>query len=239
MVTGSLRLQHHIQTSRRIPEHQGQIRISIFAGSQNYFPPNLFQNPMRNGGRASLWPRTDSSVIHSFIANYHSALANRVIWRVTDVSAYVLSCPVLAISGELIMLRPIQVLPGTPCSSRYNTDGGKARSSFPNAPGAIPPLSPFAGLSISLRRALFLAAASDCVDEHDRVAEFRRPTWYPMGMKRHRTEYTESRTHSPMTPWVHIPSQADPTKLNPLAPAWVPGKGYPVYWIEVNGFTFQ
>lgn len=42
-----------------------------------------------------------------------------------------------------------------------------------------------------------------------------------------------------MTFWVHAPSKSDPTKLNPPAPAWIPGKGYPVYYVEVDGFTFQ
>ena len=58
-------------------------------------------------------------------------------------------------------------------------------------------------------------------------------------MKRHWIEDTESRTHGPMPPWVHIPSQADPTRLNPFAPAWIQGKGYPVYYIEIDGFTIQ
>jgi hypothetical protein len=58
-------------------------------------------------------------------------------------------------------------------------------------------------------------------------------------MKRRWIEFTEEWTHGPMTFWVHIPSQADPCKLDPPAPGWIPGKGYPVYYVEVDGFTFQ
>ena len=58
-------------------------------------------------------------------------------------------------------------------------------------------------------------------------------------MKRHWIEYTERWTPGPMTYWVHIPSHDDPDKLVPPPPAMVPGKGYPVYYVEVDDFTFQ
>ena len=58
-------------------------------------------------------------------------------------------------------------------------------------------------------------------------------------MKRHWIEYTETWTKGPMTFWVHIASGSDPAALTPRVPAWVPGKGYPVFHVEVDGFTFQ
>ena len=56
-------------------------------------------------------------------------------------------------------------------------------------------------------------------------------------MKRHWIEYTEQWTHGPMTYWVHVESV--PGKFDPPAPVLVAGKGYPVYYVEVDGFTFQ
>ena len=58
-------------------------------------------------------------------------------------------------------------------------------------------------------------------------------------MKRHWIEYTELWMRGPMTFWVHVPSRDDPAKLTPPPPAWIPGKGYPVYRVEVDGFTFH
>ena len=58
-------------------------------------------------------------------------------------------------------------------------------------------------------------------------------------MKRHWIEYAETWTPGPMTYWVHVEAKSDPTKLNPPAPAPIPGKGFPVYYVEVDGFTFQ
>ena len=61
-------------------------------------------------------------------------------------------------------------------------------------------------------------------------------------MKRHWIEYRTTRTHGPMTYWVHraadgkawYKSQAhDP----PLEPA-VPGKGFPLLFVEYRDFTF-
>ena len=42
-----------------------------------------------------------------------------------------------------------------------------------------------------------------------------------------------------MTYWVHVPSEADPNKLVPPTPTRIPGKGYAIYFVEVDGFTFQ
>lgn len=58
-------------------------------------------------------------------------------------------------------------------------------------------------------------------------------------MKRRWIDYAETWTRSPMTYWVHIESSSDPTETMPPAPASIPGKGYPVYYVEVDGFTFQ
>jgi len=58
-------------------------------------------------------------------------------------------------------------------------------------------------------------------------------------MKRHWIEYAETWTPGPMTYWVHVESESDPSRLSPSAPAPVPGKGYPVYYVEVDGFVFQ
>ena len=58
-------------------------------------------------------------------------------------------------------------------------------------------------------------------------------------MKRHWIEYTEQWTQGPMTYWVHIPSHDDADKLVPPPPTRVSEKGYPVYYVEVDGFTFQ
>ena len=58
-------------------------------------------------------------------------------------------------------------------------------------------------------------------------------------MKRHWIEYTEDWTHSPMTYWVHVEAESDAAKLNPPAPAPIPGMGHPVFYVEVDGFTFQ
>lgn len=58
-------------------------------------------------------------------------------------------------------------------------------------------------------------------------------------MKRHWIEYTETWTRGPMTPWVHVESPSDPMQMTPPAPTPISGKGYPVYYVEVDGFTFQ
>ena len=58
-------------------------------------------------------------------------------------------------------------------------------------------------------------------------------------MKRHWIEYAETWTPGPMTPWVHVPASSDPSTLIPPSPARIPGKGYPIYFVEIDGFTFQ
>jgi hypothetical protein len=58
-------------------------------------------------------------------------------------------------------------------------------------------------------------------------------------MKRHWIEYTAEWTPGPMTFWVHVQAEGDLTRLNPPAPEPIPEKGYPVYYVEVDGFTFQ
>jgi len=42
-----------------------------------------------------------------------------------------------------------------------------------------------------------------------------------------------------MTYWVHVPSAKDPALLIPSAPHQIPGKGYPKFFAEVDGFTFE
>ncbi len=42
-----------------------------------------------------------------------------------------------------------------------------------------------------------------------------------------------------MTYWVHVPSQTDPTEVTPPLPVAVAEKGFPLYCVEVDGFTFQ
>ena len=58
-------------------------------------------------------------------------------------------------------------------------------------------------------------------------------------MKRHWIEYTETWTPSPMTYWVHIPSEKDPAVFNQPARTGIPGKGYPTFCVEVDDFTFR
>jgi hypothetical protein len=58
-------------------------------------------------------------------------------------------------------------------------------------------------------------------------------------MKRHWIEYTDAWTPGPLTFWVHVPSESSPAIYDPPAPARTPGKGYAVYFVEVDGFTFQ
>jgi len=62
-------------------------------------------------------------------------------------------------------------------------------------------------------------------------------------MKRHWIEYRPTRTHGPMTYWVHREADGkfwyesqrhDP----PLEPA-VPGEGFPVFFVEYRDFTFM
>ncbi len=58
-------------------------------------------------------------------------------------------------------------------------------------------------------------------------------------MKRHWIEYTDKRKQGPMTCWVHVPGGADPTDVNPPYPVAIPDKGFPFYYVEVDGFVFR
>lgn len=58
-------------------------------------------------------------------------------------------------------------------------------------------------------------------------------------MKRHWIEYQEQRPECPMTFWVHRRSQADPETSDPPRQPVIPGRGYPVFKIELDGFTFE
>jgi hypothetical protein len=42
-----------------------------------------------------------------------------------------------------------------------------------------------------------------------------------------------------MTSWVHVPTPSDPTQLIPPVPGRIPGQGFAIYFVEVDGFTFQ
>jgi hypothetical protein len=62
-------------------------------------------------------------------------------------------------------------------------------------------------------------------------------------MKNFRIEYTEEWQRGPMTFWVHIEADGRPwyeaTVFTPAAPSPIPGKGYPRFFVEVDGFTFE
>ena|SRR5208283_983139 len=62
-------------------------------------------------------------------------------------------------------------------------------------------------------------------------------------MKRYRIEYTSEWHRGPMTFWVHIETDGRPWHqadlFDPPAPRPVPGKGFPCYFVEVDGFTFE
>jgi hypothetical protein len=59
-------------------------------------------------------------------------------------------------------------------------------------------------------------------------------------MKRHWIEYHERWKSGPMSYWVHIPIDGKPwhAASEPL-PKPVAGCGYPTYYVEINGFTFE
>lgn len=63
-------------------------------------------------------------------------------------------------------------------------------------------------------------------------------------MKRRRIEYREHwYKSSPMAYWVHLAVDnnfwaADATLFEPPAPSPIPGKGFPVYFVEFDGFVF-
>jgi hypothetical protein len=62
-------------------------------------------------------------------------------------------------------------------------------------------------------------------------------------MKKHWIEYRKSWTKEPMTFWVHIEAGGKPwceaESFNPPAPKPVPGRGWPVFLVEFDGFTFR
>ncbi len=62
-------------------------------------------------------------------------------------------------------------------------------------------------------------------------------------MKRHYVTYTERWEPGPMRYWVHQPADGDPAyrsmAFEPPVPGPIPGKGYPHYHVEVDGFTFE
>lgn len=62
-------------------------------------------------------------------------------------------------------------------------------------------------------------------------------------MKQYRVQYTREWTKGPMTFWVHIEADGQPwyraSRFDPPAPPPVPGRGYPYFLVEVDGFTFE
>jgi hypothetical protein len=62
-------------------------------------------------------------------------------------------------------------------------------------------------------------------------------------MKKCWIEFTATWRHSPMTFWVHRASDGVPSyrarRFDPPAPRPVPGRGYPYFFVELDGFTFE
>ena len=63
-------------------------------------------------------------------------------------------------------------------------------------------------------------------------------------MKRHWIDYHDTRPQLPMTYWVHRePANGKPwyeaTEFDPPREPLVAGRGYPVFHVEVDGFTFS
>ncbi len=62
-------------------------------------------------------------------------------------------------------------------------------------------------------------------------------------MKRYYTLYTEAWKPAPMSFWVHRPvddkSWYESETFEPAIPGPVPGKGWPRYFVEFGGFTFE
>lgn len=56
-------------------------------------------------------------------------------------------------------------------------------------------------------------------------------------MKRHWIEYRPQWTESPLSAWVHRHVESGVRRPPPPSP--IPGKGFAVYWVEVDGYTFQ
>lgn len=56
-------------------------------------------------------------------------------------------------------------------------------------------------------------------------------------MKRHWIEFTPAWMPTPLTDWVHGAARREPS---PPADPWpIPGRGYPRFFVEVDGFTFE
>lgn len=62
-------------------------------------------------------------------------------------------------------------------------------------------------------------------------------------MKNYRIEYTPEWVRGPMSFWVHIEADGKPwhaaEEFSPPPPGPVPGRGYPHFFVEVDGFTFE
>ena len=62
-------------------------------------------------------------------------------------------------------------------------------------------------------------------------------------MKRHYVTYNPSWQPGPMSYWVHIEADGkswyEAEAFRPSLPRIVPGRGYPYYQVEVDGFTFE
>jgi hypothetical protein len=62
-------------------------------------------------------------------------------------------------------------------------------------------------------------------------------------VKKHWIEYRQSWTHQPMTFWVHVEADGKPwheaQRFEPPAPKPVPGRGWPLFFVELDDFTFR
>ena len=62
-------------------------------------------------------------------------------------------------------------------------------------------------------------------------------------MKHWWIEYRYQRTESPMSRWVHLPTDGLPwyksQQFEPPFPQSIGGKGYPIYFVSAGSFTFQ
>ena len=63
-------------------------------------------------------------------------------------------------------------------------------------------------------------------------------------MKRHWIEFYDDRPKSPLSFWVHRPADGTAvwiyaSEFDPPLQPLVPGKGYPCFFVEFDGFTFE
>jgi len=62
-------------------------------------------------------------------------------------------------------------------------------------------------------------------------------------MNRSWIKYTPHQKYSAMSFWVHIPTDGKAylraAEFHPPWPKPVPGQGYPFYYVEIDGFTFE